>query len=113
MGFSAFDAGQGQCWLRCVPLATPVTVCCLVSGPVLAVLRSAPTRSAAPLHSAPTPAGDRQFFFLNGRPVDLPKATKALNECYRALSSPAAAASKAMAVVDFRCGGGSREASSC
>ncbi|KAI7836307.1 hypothetical protein COHA_009815 [Chlorella ohadii] len=47
-------------------------------------------------------AGDRQFFFLNGRPVDLPKATKALNECYRALSSPAAAASKPMAVVDFR-----------
>ncbi|PRW39172.1 mismatch repair endonuclease PMS2 [Chlorella sorokiniana] len=47
-------------------------------------------------------AGDRQFFFLNGRPVDLPKATKALNECYRSLSSPAAAASKPMAVVDFR-----------
>lgn len=65
-----------------------------------------PTQPA--LHSfAPPPLpGDRQFFFLNGRPVDLPKATKALNECYRALSSPAAAASKAMAVVDFRWGRG-------
>ena len=48
-------------------------------------------------------AGDRQFFFLNGRPVDLPKAVKLLNETYRSLSSPAAASSKPMAVVDFRC----------
>ncbi|KAL4438704.1 hypothetical protein ABPG77_006308 [Micractinium sp. CCAP 211/92] len=47
-------------------------------------------------------AGDRQFFFLNGRPIDLPRATKALNETYRSLSSPAAASSKPMAVVDFR-----------
>ena len=47
-------------------------------------------------------AGDRQFFFLNGRPVDLPKAVKLLNETYRSLSSPAAASSKPMAVVDFR-----------
>lgn len=47
-------------------------------------------------------AGDRQFFFLNGRPVDLPKAIKLLNETYRSLSSPAATTSKPMAVVDFR-----------
>ena len=51
-------------------------------------------------------AGDRQFFYLNGRPVDLPKATKLLNETYRSLSSPAAASSKPMAVVDFRWGWG-------
>eukprot|EP00887_Chlorella_sp_A99_P005158 scaffold40.g5158.t1 len=47
-------------------------------------------------------AGDRQFFYVNGRPVDLPKAAKVLNETYRSLSSPAAATSKPMAVLDFR-----------
>ena len=49
------------------------------------------------------PPGDRQFFYVNGRPVDLPKAVKLLNETYRSLSSPAAAASKPAAVVDIRC----------
>jgi DNA mismatch repair protein PMS2 len=47
-------------------------------------------------------AGDRQFFFINGRPIDMPKAVKVLNESFRALSSPAAAASRPMAVLDFR-----------
>jgi DNA mismatch repair protein PMS2 len=47
-------------------------------------------------------AGDRQFFFINGRPVDMPKAVKVLNESFRALSSPAAAASRPMAVLDFQ-----------
>jgi len=28
-------------------------------------------------------AGDRQFFYINGRPVDLPKVSKVLNELYR------------------------------
>ena len=28
-------------------------------------------------------AGDRQFFYINGRPVDLPKVSKLLNELYR------------------------------
>ena len=28
-------------------------------------------------------AGDRQFFYLNGRPVDVPRATRLLNESYR------------------------------
>jgi DNA mismatch repair protein, C-terminal domain len=27
--------------------------------------------------------GDRQFFFLNGRPVELPKALRAVNDAYR------------------------------
>lgn len=27
--------------------------------------------------------GDRQFFFLNGRPVDLPKAVRVLNDVYK------------------------------
>ncbi|KAH7624931.1 hypothetical protein Ndes2526B_g00302 [Nannochloris sp. 'desiccata'] len=47
-------------------------------------------------------AGDRQFFFINGRPIDMPKAVKVLNESFRSLSSPAAAASRPMAILDFQ-----------
>jgi DNA mismatch repair protein PMS2 len=49
-------------------------------------------------------AGDRQFFFVNGRPVDMPRAAKALNEAFRALSSAGAGAAgaKPMAILDFR-----------
>ncbi|CAI5481515.1 unnamed protein product [Closterium sp. Yama58-4] len=32
-------------------------------------------------------SGDRQFFFLNGRPVDLPRLSKLLNELYRSFNS--------------------------
>lgn len=46
-------------------------------------------------------AGDRQFFFVNGRPVDLPKASKVINEVFKSLSSSAVAASRPMAVLDF------------
>ncbi|KXZ41811.1 hypothetical protein GPECTOR_276g725 [Gonium pectorale] len=35
----------------------------------------------------------RQFFFLNGRPVDLPKAARVLNDSFKSLSSPAHAGS--------------------
>lgn len=31
--------------------------------------------------------GDRQFFFVNGRPVDMPKVTKLVNELYRSANS--------------------------
>ncbi|CAH1417582.1 unnamed protein product [Lactuca virosa] len=31
--------------------------------------------------------GDRQYFFINGRPVDMPKVTKLLNELYRSANS--------------------------
>ncbi|GIL65778.1 hypothetical protein Vafri_19404 [Volvox africanus] len=42
----------------------------------------------------------RQFFFLNGRPVDLPKASRILNDAFKSLSSPAhAAACRPMAVL--------------
>ena len=47
-------------------------------------------------------AADRQFFYVNGRPVDLPKAGKVLNETYRTLSSAAITASRPMAVIDFQ-----------
>jgi DNA mismatch repair protein PMS2 len=32
-------------------------------------------------------SGDRQFFYVNGRPVEMPKAGKLLNETYRAFNS--------------------------
>ena len=47
-------------------------------------------------------ATDRQFFFVNGRPVDVPKFAKVLNETYRSLSSPAGASSRPMAVVNIQ-----------
>ncbi|KAL4588255.1 hypothetical protein LXL04_001138 [Taraxacum kok-saghyz] len=31
--------------------------------------------------------GDRQYFFINGRPVDMPKVTKLVNELYRSANS--------------------------
>lgn len=31
--------------------------------------------------------GDRQYFFLNGRPVDLPKAVRVLNDVYKCAPS--------------------------
>ena len=46
-------------------------------------------------------AGDRQFFFINGRPVDFPAASRALNEAYRSLASPATAACRPSALLDF------------
>lgn len=49
-------------------------------------------------------AGDRQFFFINGRPVELPKLSKTLNETYRSLSSSAvsAAGSRPTAIIDVQ-----------
>jgi|TARA_B100000073_G_scaffold348403_1_gene366994 DNA mismatch repair protein PMS2 len=41
---------------------------------------------------------DRQFFYVNGRPVDLPKMSKALNETYRSFNPNQVP----MAVLDFR-----------
>ncbi|BFI23248.1 radial spoke head protein 10B [Marchantia polymorpha subsp. ruderalis] len=32
-------------------------------------------------------SGDRQFFYVNGRPVDMPKVAKLLNELYRSFNS--------------------------
>ena len=41
---------------------------------------------------------DRQFFYVNGRPVDLPKMSKALNETYRSFNPNQVP----MAVLDFQ-----------
>ena len=43
-------------------------------------------------------SSDRQYFYVNGRPVDLPRVSKTLNEVYRAFNS----AQFPAAVVDFR-----------
>jgi DNA mismatch repair protein PMS2 len=44
---------------------------------------------------------ERQFFYINGRPVDLPKVSKLLNETFRGLSSSAVGASRPMAFLNI------------
>ena len=49
-------------------------------------------------------SGDRQFFYVNGRPVDLPKFSKTMNELYRSFASTTSGAANQcpFAVLDFR-----------
>lgn len=58
----------------------PVTVCmengCALDGFV-----------SKPGYGSGRNLGDRQFFFVNGRPVDMPKVSKLLNELYRGANS--------------------------
>lgn len=42
-------------------------------------------------------SGDRQFFYVNGRPVDMPKVTKLVNELYRSSNSK----QYPVAILDF------------
>ncbi|KAL6899348.1 hypothetical protein ACP4OV_006006 [Aristida adscensionis] len=42
-------------------------------------------------------SGDRQFFYVNGRPVDMPKVTKLVNELYRSSN----AKQHPVAILDF------------
>ncbi|TVU29461.1 hypothetical protein EJB05_21027, partial [Eragrostis curvula] len=42
-------------------------------------------------------SGDRQFFYVNGRPIDMPKVTKLLNELYRSSN----AKQYPVAILDF------------
>ena len=53
--------------------------------------------SASDKSGARRAAGERQFFSVNGRPVDLPKAGRVLNECWRALGSPLTSSSRPVA----------------
>ncbi|DBA85494.1 TPA: hypothetical protein ACH3X2_000440 [Trebouxia sp. C0005] len=46
--------------------------------------------------------GDRQFCYVNGRPVDLPKVIKVVNEAFRSLASAAAAANRPCLVLDIQ-----------
>ncbi|KAJ1279757.1 hypothetical protein BS78_04G179800 [Paspalum vaginatum] len=43
-------------------------------------------------------SGDRQFFYVNGRPVDMPKVTKLVNELYKSSN----AKQYPVAILDFR-----------
>ena len=52
--------------------------------------------------SSASPSTDRQFFSVNGRPIDSPRLARALNEAWRSLGSPATAASRPAAVLDLR-----------
>ncbi len=45
--------------------------------------------------------GDRQFFYINGRPVDMPRAARHLNEAYKSLTSPAAAVARPFAILNW------------
>ena len=58
--------------------------------------------SAPTAPNAGRASGDRQFFYVNGRPVDLPRFSKALNELYRSFCATTAANQCPFAVLDFR-----------
>ena len=47
-------------------------------------------------------AGDRQFFFVNGRPVDLPKAARVCNETYRQYNQTTSGTPFPCVVLDLR-----------
>ena len=47
-------------------------------------------------------SGDRQFFYVNGRPVDLPRFSKTLNELYRSFCATTSANNCPTAVLDFQ-----------
>jgi len=65
-------------------------------------LRGYVSKPTAP--NAGRASGDRQFFYVNGRPVDLPKFSKTMNELYRAFASTTSGAANQcpFAVLDFR-----------
>merc|ERR1711965_1065823 len=67
-----------------MPLETEMEIADRAGGSVTLRLKGYVSKAAAGCARTST---DRQFFFLNGRPVDLPKATRVLNEAYRGLSS--------------------------
>ncbi|CAI5497776.1 unnamed protein product [Closterium sp. Naga37s-1] len=90
-----------------VDITFPLSPAAAAAAPPAPATPSPTATSAAATASAPLPAsccrvtgflsrpgagsgrsaGDRQFFFLNGRPVDLPRLSKLLNELYRSFNS--------------------------
>ncbi|XP_057963527.1 DNA mismatch repair protein PMS1 isoform X2 [Malania oleifera] len=58
----------------------PVTVCVSNSCKIDGFL-------SKPGHGCGRSLGDRQFFFVNGRPVDMPKVSKLVNELYKGANS--------------------------
>lgn len=59
-------------------------------------------------HPATPVVAPRQFFYLNGRPIDFPRAAKVVNEAFRAQTSPlgSTAAHKPAAILDIVVGRG-------
>ncbi|KAK8925826.1 DNA mismatch repair protein PMS1 [Platanthera zijinensis] len=58
------------------PLSINVSACCTVEGFL-----------SKPGYGSGRNMGDRQFFYINGRPVDMPKVGKLLNEVYKGSNS--------------------------
>lgn len=58
------------------PLSINVSACCTVEGFL-----------SKPGYGCGRNMGDRQFFYINGRPVDMPKVRKLLNEVYKCSNS--------------------------
>eukprot|EP00803_Ostreobium_quekettii_P002809 evm.model.scf_3988EXC.1 EVM.evm.TU.scf_3988EXC.1 scf_3988EXC:5716-8547(+) len=58
--------------------------------------------SQDPNKSAGRNAGANQFLYLNGRPVDLPKVVKVLNETFRSLTTVSRMFVRPMAVLDIQ-----------
>lgn len=56
-------------------------------------------------------AGDRQFLYVNGRPVDMPRAIKVINDVFRAQTSPlgATATHKPVAILNMVVGVGTAD----
>ncbi|XP_043708080.1 DNA mismatch repair protein PMS1 [Telopea speciosissima] len=58
------------------PLSIQISESCMIEGFL-----------SKPDHGSGRNLGDRQFFFVNGRPVDMPKVSKLLNELYKSSNS--------------------------
>ncbi|XP_020686889.1 DNA mismatch repair protein PMS1 isoform X1 [Dendrobium catenatum] len=58
------------------PLSIRISECCTIEGFL-----------SKPCFGSGRNMGDRQFFYVNGRPVDMPKVSKLLNEVYKSSSS--------------------------
>ena len=84
-----------------VPLETEVEIAKKDGGTMPVRIKGYVSKAAAGCARTST---DRQFFYLNGRPVDLPRATRVLNEAYRGLSSVGGAQAQhfPLAVLDIR-----------
>ncbi|KAG9443779.1 hypothetical protein H6P81_015119 [Aristolochia fimbriata] len=68
------------------PLNVHISECCRVEGFL-----------SRPGNGSGRNSGDRQFFYVNGRPVDMPKISKLLNELYKNANSR----QYPMAIMDF------------
>ncbi|KAK9825372.1 hypothetical protein WJX81_005933 [Elliptochloris bilobata] len=71
----------------------------IVEGPSGATISGYVSKATA---GSSKSAGDRLFFFLNGRPIDLPKGSRVVTDTYRSLSSAATAHCRPVAILDLQ-----------